>query len=581
MEILYSSTKSVILQDKKCGITKPEYRKRMNTSADAPVTENTSTTDIYSFWPMKNSPPRKSQSEILEWIKTLPSHIKYILCEVPVGGGKSPLALNLSGWCSQGLGDAFILTPQKVLQKQYEDSFDRHLLHSLYGKQNYTCECKHTNCDIGSDIKPKCDECPHQSAFLKVKTSPNVVFNYTLGLLLFKYVTDDNIIRKRKLIVFDEAHTLENHLTEFNAIVISEFKCKQIGSVAFNQFSNMRSALQWVQDKYVPALTNKIKHLTPSVQEALEDCRDQSRAPSRDEENEISLLKELVNHKNMIDEQLIIPDFGDVYADYVLINEGKTAFKFKELFGKRNFKQIVEPMGDRFLFMSSTILDKDAFCSDLGLDPEKAAFISVDSEFDIDNRPIFYMPTCKMTFGWDSIERERDTSKLAEKIIKLCKEMHPNESGIIHTGSFQIAQWLFKKLGNKVPHMIMHHNPSSGFKRDDVLREFQEDDGIPKLLISPSITEGLDLKDDKSRFAIFAKVPFPFLGDAWVKKRMQLSDNWYKRQALISMIQGGGRIVRSKQDWGHVYILDSSFGYLLSQTKRISPKWWTDSITVI
>ena len=537
--------------------------------------------DIYSFWPMEDYSPRKSQIEVLEWVKQLPPHIKYILCEMPVGGGKSPLALNLSGWFARNLGKAYILTPQKVLQKQYEDSFQKRLLHSLYGKSNYKCESKSTNCELGSDIKPRCEECPHKTAFQQVKYAPNVVLNYTLGFLLFKYATDEKIIRKRDLIVFDEAHTIENHLTEFNAISVSEFRCRQIGTVAFKQFTTMRNAVDWMRDVYMPALVNKIGKLHPVVQEILETCADSGTPPSRDELNTISLLKELVNHKEMINEQLLIPTFEQVYEDYVLVNEGKTLFKFKELYGKRNFKQIVEPMADRFLFMSSTILDKDAFCEDLGLDPEHAAFISLDSEFELDNRPVFYMPTCKMSFGWDKPDRKKETDQMLKKIKSLCNDMHPDESGVIHAGSFQIAQWLVQNLENKIPHQIMHHNPGSGKTRDSVLEEFQELDGVPKLLISPSVTEGLDLKGDKGRFAIFAKVPFPYINDAWVKKRMDLSDKWYKRQALIAMIQGSGRVVRSNDDWGHVYILDSSFGYLVSQSKNMIPKWWSDSIVTL
>lgn len=528
---------------------------------------------------MDKSDPRKSQVEVMDWIQSLPSHIKYILCEVPVGGGKSPLALTMSGWFSKTFGDAYILTPQKILQKQYEDSFKAELLHSLYGKSNYKCAPKSTNCEVGSDIKPRCEQCPHKSAFNRVMYSPNVVLNYTLGLLLFKYVADDKIIRPRKLIVFDEAHTLETHLTEFNAISVSEFRCKQIGGIAFRQFTTMRSAYDWMNEKYVPALTNKISKLHPVVSEILEQCAEDGRGPNRDEQNQLSLLKELQNHKDMILEQIVMVPFEQVYEDYVLVNEGKTLFKFKELYGKRNFRQFVEPMGERFLFMSSTILDRKAFCEDLGLDPEQAAFISLESEFDLDNRPIFYMPTTKMSFGWDKPDRKKETDEMLHKIVELCNKMHPEESGVIHAGSFQISKWLVENLQNKVPHTIMHHNPGSGFKRDAIIDEFQELDGVPKLLISPSVTEGLDLKDDKGRFAIFAKVPFPYMGDAWVKKRMDLSDSWYKRQALINMIQGGGRVVRSMNDWGHVYILDSSFGYLLNSTTKMLPKWWRESIT--
>lgn len=546
-----------------------------------PTIQNKSTdmNDIYSYWPMHDSSPRATQIQVLDWLESLPSHIKYILCEVPVGGGKSPIALNLSGYIAKSFGSSYIMTPQKVLQKQYEESFDNTLLHSLYGKANYKCVNKGTSCDLGCDIKPKCEHCPQRDAFQRVKYAPNVVFNYTLGFLLFKYVLDENIITHRNLIVFDEAHTIETHLTEFNAIVISEYRCKQIGNIAFRQFPNIFQALEWIKDKYIPVLMDKIHKMNPVVQDILDSCSQEHRSPTREELHSISLLKELVNHKEMINEQLLTTTKESINEEYVLVNENKTSFKFKELYGKRNFKKFVEPMADKFLFMSSTILDKDAFCSDLGLNPDEAAFISLDSEFDVENRPIFYIPTSKMTYGWDSKERTKDRTNMISKIVDLCTKLHNDENGIIHAGSFQIAKWLVEALEGKITHQIMHHNPGCGRTRDEVLKQFQIDDGIPKLLISPSITEGLDLKDDKGRFAIFAKVPYPFLGDAWVKKRMSLSDNWYKRQTLISMIQGGGRVVRSKDDWGHVYILDSSFGYLLSQTTDITPEWWRKSIT--
>ena len=68
------------------------------------------------------------------------------------------------------------------------------------------------------------------------------------------------------------------------------------------------------------------------------------------------------------------------------------------------------------------------------------------------------------------------------------------------------------------------------------------------VLISPSLTEGLDLKEDLGRFSIFVKVPYPFLGDEWVKRRLELSDEWYQRQAFQNIVQGGGRVVRTPDD---------------------------------
>ena len=310
--------------------------------------------DILSFWPFGEFPPRTSQEIVQEWIQKQSPDIRYFLLEIPVGGGKSPLALNLSGWFSRNFGDAYLMTPQKILQKQYEDSFEPHLLHTLYGKGNYKCEPKNTNCDIGSDIKPRCENCPHKHAFNKMAPAANVVMNYSLGLNLFKYVADENgPVRHRKTIVFDEAHTLEHHLTEFNAISFSEMRCKKL-NVRFIIPKYTGEALDWIRHQYMPALADKISKLSPEVQRILNEMEfEPGRKLSMDEQRQIKDLRELREHRESITEQLIVRPIEEIDARYVLVNETKTSFKFKELYGKHIFKELIEPMADKFIFMSS------------------------------------------------------------------------------------------------------------------------------------------------------------------------------------------------------------------------------------
>ncbi len=535
--------------------------------------------NILSYWPFGEYPPRQSQEIIQEWIQTLGPDIRYIICEIPVGGGKSPLALNLSGWYSRSYGDAYLLTPQKILQKQYEESFEKHLLHTVYGKNNYRCEPKNTNCDIGDDIKPRCESCPHKDALAQMAYSPNVVLNYALALNLFKYVAGKKgPVRHRKLLVFDEAHTLEQQLTEFNAISFSEMRCKKL-NLAFRQPKHIGDALEWIKFQYVPALNKKIHEISGQVQRLISTIEYDPRSLTKDEERMIRDCRELAEHLEAIHEQLLAKPIEEIDSRYVLVTENKTSFKFKELYGRHIFRELIEPMADKFLFMSSTILCKDSFCSDLGIDPEKTAFISIPSEFPEDNRPCIFMPTIKMSYGWDGDDAQKraERSKMVKKIVDICKEIHPDESGVIHTGSFAVAKWLVTELSGKIPHTIMHHNPESGYKRDTVIDEFQVVDGIPKILISPSVMEGLDLKDDKGRFAIICKVPYPNLADVWIKKRMNLSGTWYSIQTLIGIIQGAGRIVRSADDFGHCYILDSNFSNLYNRNKRLIPQWWKDA----
>ena len=78
--------------------------------------------------------------------------------------------------------------------------------------------------------------------------------------------------------------------------------------------------------------------------------------------------------------------------------------------------------------------------------------------------------------------------------------------------------------------------------------------------MSPSVSEGVDLKDDLARFQIILKVPFGNLGDPWMKAKLTRSGEWYENRASTEVAQMIGRVVRSETDYGITYILDSAFG---------------------
>lgn len=520
---------------------------------------------------MPNFKPRKSQELTFEWMENLSPDVKYILLEMPVGGGKSPIGLVMSSWLSRSAGSSYILTPQKILQKQYEDSFSKNLLFSLYGKNNYQCVFKDCSCEVGSSIKPKCDSCPYKDALAIAKYIPNLILNYKLGLLLFLYTA----MPSRKLMVMDECHNLENQLVDLTTFSISDKLCKKIG-IKYASFNHIIDTRDWIATEYFPKLIQLVSRLCKEV-DKIEAYS--VRKISLTEQNIIKDFIKFKRHAALI-EEVLISDRNTLDTRFVLINENKY-FTFKELYGGNAFHRIIKPQTEKFLLMSSTILNKDGFCRDLHIKPEEAAFLSLDSEFSRDKRTVFYKPVAKMSYGWEKDDRRSDRIRLITTIRDILS-YHENESGIIHTGSFKIANWLVDELVTHKTHLILHHNPTEDaiVKRDDIIDEYMNTANIkPIVLISPSITEGLDLKDDFGRFAIFAKVPYPNLGDAWIKRRMEISNDWYRRQTLKSIIQGGGRICRSHDDWGVIYILDESFTFLYNRTKKnVIPKWWADGL---
>lgn len=524
-----------------------------------------------TYWPFQ-SPPRDNQVRALEWLEK--QDAKYLILESPVGSGKSNIGIAYGQYLK---GKSYILTPQRILQAQYEESFggvNAVNLASFYGKSNYTCHEKNTTCDVGSIVKPQCDSCPFVVAKRRAASATNTVLNYKLALLQFAYGM--KTFKKRELIVMDECHTLENHLIDFDALKITDWRCKRY-NIRFELQKTIPDALQWMSKTYLP----KIRKALADMEQECEDIQYKAEDGQRLTNAEIKRLREYDELSDHVDEagMLAVRDPESVNTNYVLVHE-PLAFQFKRLYGAYTFARLIKPNANRFLFMSSTVLNQKGFCKDLGIDPEESAFLSLDSDFPKENRPVYYLPTMKMNAGWNAPEKTKDRLTMSKGIVEIVKS-HKDDTGIIHTGNFKIAEWMVRELKDaKVPHEIYHHNPNSGDDRNSVIEAFTNAVN-PRILISPSSTEGLDLKEDLGRFAIFAKVPFGNLGDQWIKRRMELSTEWYQRQALINIIQGGGRVVRSKDDWGRVYILDASWAYLYKMTYMQIPQWWRDAYEIV
>ena len=94
----------------------------------------------------------------------------------------------------------------------------------------------------------------------------------------------------------------------------------------------------------------------------------------------------------------------------------------------------------------------------------------------------------------------------------------------------------------------------------------------PTVLLSPSMTEGVDLRGEYSRFQVICKVPYPFLGDKLVKKRMNKWKGWYPLQTAKAVVQSVGRSVRSSDDHAVTYILDSDWDRFIGRNKKFFPE---------
>jgi Rad3-related DNA helicase len=216
--------------------------------------------------------------------------------------------------------------------------------------------------------------------------------------------------------------------------------------------------------------------------------------------------------------------------------------------------------------MSGTILDKNLFCQLNGLDVQKAVYYSIESPFPVKNRPVYYMPLGKMSF-----KQKEDTFKNYVPFINKILKKYQDKKGIIHTNSFELASWISRDVKDN---RLVYHDSSN---KDEVLKQ-HFDTLKPTVLVSPSMDTGVSFDDDKARFQIIAKIPYPSLASQKNKLRQKNNPDWYSWKSISGLIQMTGRAVRSVDDFADTIIIDGSFSDLLKYSGHLFPHWFQEAI---
>jgi Rad3-related DNA helicase len=149
------------------------------------------------------------------------------------------------------------------------------------------------------------------------------------------------------------------------------------------------------------------------------------------------------------------------------------------------------------------------------------------------------------------------------EIEKLAQE-HPGK-GLVHITYGLIPH--FKKY--LTDERYLWHTPAT---RGAVYEEFIASTE-PRILMACGMAEGIDLAGPDYQWQVIAKIQFPSLMDALVRRQKEAEPEWYDWQTIKTTIQQTGRICRSVDDYGVTYILDSSFEFLFNKRRGLFPKY--------
>jgi ATP-dependent DNA helicase DinG len=523
---------------------------------------------------------RKEQQTAIDFgLKTLiESNKKFCIIEAGTGVGKSAIGLTLGRYlddhyCHKFTTDdvdykagTYFLTTQRILQEQYENDFGHPLgtMKSLYSASNYQCSYKK-----GNDCKTSLQElkgekkgspffkacaigCKYKEKKKKFLESRESITNFPYFILESTY---SGKITPRNVLVIDEAHNTESVLSNFVEMGISQYFAEKIVKVKWPAKVTPVNFVKWVLTDYYPKLQSQILHM----QEKIENLGIGGKIK---ELKQISMRYDMMTgHASKL--EVFLQDYTPdnwIMEQQETESRGYVRIVYRAVDVSKFAKDYLFKMGRKVIFLSATILNGQSFAESLGLKDDEYDFISIPSPFPKENRPIFTQGIGSMSAG--SIQNSLPHLKSAVEAIL---EEHQGEKGIIHCHTYKIANYL--KYNIKNSRLLTHDSKN----RDAVLKKHTNSKKAT-VLLSPSMTEGVDLKGDLSRFQIICKIPYPYLGDQIIRKRMNKYKNWYGLQTAKSIVQSCGRSVRSNKDTAITYILDSDWNKFYSRNKNMFPK---------
>ncbi|WP_136600612.1 helicase C-terminal domain-containing protein [Salinigranum halophilum] len=499
-----------------------------------------------------------------------------VLVRAPTGSGKSLLARAICGAAAtveesrpRDATDAYYTTPQV---SQLDDVASDALLDDfqvIRGKRNYTClldgeedtPVNQAPCarQRGFDCSVK-HRCPYYSA--RAIASNRRIAAMTLAY--FMQTAGSDVFRKRDVVVIDEAHGLAEWAEMYATIDLSP-----------------RTVPVW-DDLRVPGVEEASDPLERTVRFAdalvgvCTNAKDDLLAKqelSPDEAARRDRLQELISELKWF-----VDDARDPQSPttWVVDQPGgaDSSISIKPLDPARYLKHTVWDRGNAFALLSATILNKEAFCRGVGLNPDRVALVDVPHTFPLEHRSLYDVTQGKMTYE----HRDETIPKIARLLVRLMAA-HPDEKGLVHCHSYRIQERLHERLaGMGVAARVRGHGRDD---RNDALEAWKAS-SKPTLFLSVKMEEALDLNGDLCRWQVLCKAPYLNTSDSRVARRLEDGQwAWYHRAALRTVIQACGRVVRAPDDYGATYLADSSLLDLFDRARGDLPPWFREQVDAI
>jgi ATP-dependent DNA helicase DinG len=536
---------------------------------------------LLEHFPQGYNPTDVQEEILIDVERALNSNAKFVILNAPTGSGKSFISKTLANTSSRpsstyeklvlsydiykmnGYGYVYqneidrepvfgsaVLTITKALQDQYLNTFKDTAV--LKGKGNYQCQVDMTKdaeiapCRISPNVKQKCFDqniCPYYKARNEAIISRFACLNYNAYLRMLP------VFRRKQLLICDEASELEEEIIKIYSATLTYLTLDKMNI----KYTKLASDTQAAIFNWLSILQQTISNECDVIS---------ARLKKNEEDSEQNRLKTLLNIKESL---VMVMDHWHTVP--YLVEKDAEKVSFCPIHAHNLTKELFD-YGEKILLMSATIIDHKQFAASLGINENDYVYIEARNTFPPEKAPIHVCPKYKLN---------RNTLETALpgicEMIEFILDSHKNEKGVIHTHTHAITQYIqkyFKKRKNK--RMLYREQ---GVDNETILLEHKLS-SAPSVLVSPSLTFGVDLPDDLARFQVIVKLPYPSLADKRVAHLLKIDPNWYKNKMFTHLVQACGRGIRHKDDSCTTYILDATIIRELQESQKKLPKYFID-----
>jgi Rad3-related DNA helicase len=490
-----------------------------------------------------------------------------VLVRAPTGSGKSLLARSIAG-CARTAGeadaseviDAYYTTPQV---SQLDDVAEDDLLGDLAvirGKNNYDCILPgetETPVDQAPCVREREFDCQvkHRCPYFSDRAIASNRRIAAMTLAYFMQTAGSDVFGKRDVVVIDEAHGLGEWGEMYATIELSPETIPMWTDLDIPELSGPDDAVE-LADRIETLAERRLKVLRGNAELSPEEAS---------ERDSLNMLRS--------DLSWFREDYraDDSVTTWVVDGGDGGPVTIKPMNPERYLNHTVWERGNQFALLSATILNKAAFCANVGLDPDDVALVEVGHTFPVENRPLYDITQGKMTYE----HREETLPKLARAIVRVMAR-HPDEKGLIHCHSYAIQERLEELLTEfGVSPRVRSHDANN---RDATLSAWKRSD-TPEVFLSVKMEEALDLEGELCRWQVLCKAPYPNTRDSRVAQRLEDDQwGWYYRTTLRTVIQACGRVVRAPDDYGATYLADDSLCDLFERARGDMPEWFKEQV---